>query len=896
MFEKFGKGPDAYFLFSDGLDSSSSITSTKTKHPIVALSSSSEADSDLLEHIASASCGVHVNLLTQSTNHVIGTIENVRSNINISELNGCVDVFTSLNRDRISILGKLAGNSVHVILDNQERVFKDIKIDTQNSSESNCIARFWAGRKAKEIEILKSNKDLILELGRKYGIVTSDTSLIVLETVDQYIEHQIEPPDSLPEFQKLFRSQQQHVQIKKKAEFKSHLERIISLWKKRTEWWEEEYKSEYLEKKRREEIKKSLIRPESVIHRNMRRGAGTTQDESLSFIQAPDEALEENNSPEVFYSLAGSSQSDEVCEDFEPEVNIQENVAKVSIKPWDPSTPYLDQIKSVAKHKQYSEYLNQSKLYTDSPSFYLDCGNYFLQQAELSLGFRILSNLEELRLDDVALLRIYAWRLLQAGIFNTAIEVLERIKSFREDEPQSHRDLALALSERWEMHNDPTDAIRAIDLFYDVVCREWDRFEEIELIALMELNRLVALARDKNITIPSRIDSRLLKHLDLDIRISLSWDADLTDVDLHVFEPNGGHAYYSNNLTQIGGLVSKDFTQGYGPEEYILRHAMPGKYLIKAHYYGSHQQALCGPCTVTSTVFTNFGRDSEKKQMMTLRLDKASDQELIGELLIDGPDWTDDIRNDVIMIHEHRELDDFKAITKGMSISKVKSLVGTPDDIEGEQAILFVYHLGSKEKIHLIFSPILESATHITDTVESVFIGRTPVKPSNNNNEDSIYSNNEIAVSCIRVCNLLRRAGYITEHQFSEVEREYNVTGVRANQIVLAREFIEVDTLANFISRNFDYELIDIQDSNVDPTAVQIVEYGIAKKFLTLPISLTGDHLHVTMVDPTDDNIVQSLAQVTGKNIIASVSHEHEIIEAYRVYYGISDEEYSSFY
>ncbi len=31
--------------------------------------------------------------------------------------------------------------------------------------------------------------------------------------------------------------------------------------------------------------------------------------------------------------------------------------------------------------------------------------------------------------------------------------------------------------------------------------------------------------------------------LDLDVCISMSWDADLTDVDLHVFEPPSEHAY-----------------------------------------------------------------------------------------------------------------------------------------------------------------------------------------------------------------------------------------------------------------------------------------------------------------------------------------------------------------
>ncbi len=35
--------------------------------------------------------------------------------------------------------------------------------------------------------------------------------------------------------------------------------------------------------------------------------------------------------------------------------------------------------------------------------------------------------------------------------------------------------------------------------------------------------------------------------------------------------------YYGRNRTPSGGLVSRDFTQGYGPEEYMIRVGIPGK-------------------------------------------------------------------------------------------------------------------------------------------------------------------------------------------------------------------------------------------------------------------------------------------------------------------------------
>ena len=47
-------------------------------------------------------------------------------------------------------------------------------------------------------------------------------------------------------------------------------------------------------------------------------------------------------------------------------------------------------------------------------------------------------------------------------------------------------------------------------------------------------------------------------------------------------EPSGEKAFYSHNRTATGGLVSCDFTGGYGPEEYMVHRAAPGKYKIEA--------------------------------------------------------------------------------------------------------------------------------------------------------------------------------------------------------------------------------------------------------------------------------------------------------------------------
>ncbi len=60
------------------------------------------------------------------------------------------------------------------------------------------IAKLWAQKKISELDInYNANRQDIESLGKQFGIVTRNTSLIVLETVNDYIQYDIEPPAEL---------------------------------------------------------------------------------------------------------------------------------------------------------------------------------------------------------------------------------------------------------------------------------------------------------------------------------------------------------------------------------------------------------------------------------------------------------------------------------------------------------------------------------------------------------------------------------------------------------------------------------------------------------------------------------------------------------------------------
>ena len=158
---------------------------------------------------------------------------------------------------------------------------------------------------------------------------------------------------------------------------------------------------------------------------------------------------------------------------------------------------------------------------------------------------------------------------------------------------------------------------------------------QVAIFALEELNGLLAWCATNHVTIEiPQFDAAYRRDLPVGLRIVLAWDADETDIDLHVLEPNGEEAYYGHRRTAEGGFVSEDVTTGYGPEEYLAKDLQRGVYKVLTNYFASHQTTLTGATTVQATVYTNWGSANEKMQILTLRLDKPKDKVLIGEIAL----------------------------------------------------------------------------------------------------------------------------------------------------------------------------------------------------------------------------------------------------------------------
>jgi hypothetical protein len=302
--------------------------------------------------------------------------------------------------------------------------------------------------------------------------------------------------------------------------------------------------------------------------------------------------------------------------------------ARVELSGWNPDTPYLKALRQASN--AYAAYLELRREHGNAPAFFLDSADFFRNEArQPALALRVLSNLAEIGDENTALLRVLGYRLSQWDRPDLAVRPFEDALAQRPEEPQSHRDLALALA-----HQQTPDNARATALLWHVATTPWsNRFPDVDLIALHELTALLAVHPDTDISALA-IPPELLAPVTTGLRVVLGWDADNTDIDLWVIDPAGEPVYYSRPRSASGGHISRDFTGGYGPEVFTIARPLPGTYRVQTHYFGDRRQSLTGPVTVQVEFQTGFGSREPTRVATTRRLESTRERMEVGQFQV----------------------------------------------------------------------------------------------------------------------------------------------------------------------------------------------------------------------------------------------------------------------
>lgn len=645
-----GEKADEVLLFSDGLSTLGSREAALPDAPVIAVNSAAQAAPAVLRGLAEGSGGEFLDLSAGTVDEALDALRTqplafLGATVQEGKVSGLLPAKGALVRGGFGLAGALESDSATLRLafgfGRGVAFTKVVKVGAGAGSAAPA-RRLWAQKKLAELERDPAgNKDAITDLGTRFSIVTEGTSLIVLDALEDYVRYRIVPPADMRDA--YWQRVKAEGAVAQRQE-QERLDRVLAQWKERQAWWEKAFNPPSMKEKDvlqdgrgqalhgyaaggvaggapREMPRPTAAAPPAPPASADRASSPSPQLESL--------ARGERKKAERRAGGPGRQDAAKTLED-RSETGLDDNdstsrPAAIQLKTWDPNTPYLKALKGLPKAERYGAYLRLRKDWEQQPGFFLDVADLLRQDGAERLALRVLSNLAELRLEDAALFRVLGHRLMQVHKPVLAMGVFEKVKRWRPEEPQSSRDLALAYAEGGEPQ-------RAAELLWDVVKGSWDsRFRDVNLIALGELNAL--LARTRQAVHVKGMEKAFQRNLPVDIRVVLNWDTNDSDMDLHVVDPRGETCFYGHQATALGGRISADVTGGYGPEEFLLRKAIPGKYLIKANYYGTRQQTVIGATTVKLELYLRYGTFKVENKSTILRLSGDSRMVDVGEFV-----------------------------------------------------------------------------------------------------------------------------------------------------------------------------------------------------------------------------------------------------------------------
>lgn len=608
---------DEYLLFSDGISSFGANIFNVDK-PFYTIASSPTSNYGVLKMIAQKVGGKFINLNENS-------VENAFKQINESSVqflgiinNTAGEVYPISTNDvnnGISIAGisQYPNAKLTMMFGRNGKVEFNKELDLSKATQNLEISKIWAQSKVNYLELNpEQNKTEIEEIGKQFSIVTSNTSLIVLENVSDYVKYKINPPVELQnEFNRLSKQGFEQNETRKADLLKNAIVKAKEL----KEWWKKDFK--YIKPKYPKPVGDSTTYLEETVQVNMvmpepRTTAVMEMESSAEQAMVVTANGVRRESRSLGYAsanfVADKKMKDESSASV-PEIKI------VNVKS---DKEYMKLIE--ASKNPYQTYLDLRNDYAETPAYYFDVATFFFQKKERETGLKILSSIADLGLEDAELYKMLAYKLKEIEEYQTELFITKKVLEWRPFDAQSYRDYALALQDNEQYQS-------ALEYLYKVLTNDYSveittRDRDITEIIVPEVNNLISLHR-KELNL-SKINKDIIVDIPVDIRVVMNWNKDMTVIDLWVTDPNGEKCFYGHRTTAIGGRMSEDVTQGFGPEQFMLKKAIKGKYKIETNFFGERQMSISGPTTISAEIYLMYSSGKQMKKMITFQNNKPN--------------------------------------------------------------------------------------------------------------------------------------------------------------------------------------------------------------------------------------------------------------------------------
>ena len=196
---------DEFILMTDGISTFGNAEIKLSGTPVYVINSQTTAQHSYLNYVAQKTGGTYINLTKLTTDEGVALLANQPFRYLGAEYEkGTVEETypgsPALVQKEFSLAGILLKEEATITLKfgigNRVMSREIIHLKKEPASDTGLLTRrIWAQKKMAELDMqYDKNKLAIIELGKEYSIVTRDTSLIVLDSIADYVRNPQSPP------------------------------------------------------------------------------------------------------------------------------------------------------------------------------------------------------------------------------------------------------------------------------------------------------------------------------------------------------------------------------------------------------------------------------------------------------------------------------------------------------------------------------------------------------------------------------------------------------------------------------------------------------------------------------------------------------------------------------
>jgi Ca-activated chloride channel homolog len=241
-------GVDEILLVSDGLANYDADALAAPQLPTHTIQSSPRANTRLLQRWADGSGGRYIDLTQLSADEAAQLLRTAPLRITGISSDGATDFASSravATDGRMDIAGVMTEAAATVTIELTDALGHKRSVShriTAQATPSSLAPALWGERRVAALEgQAHLHRAAIRRIGQQVGLVTRDTSLLVLERVEDYVRFDIEPPAPL---RAAYEARLSTVRREQSATRSQHLERVVGAFKARVAWWEQSFPKE----------------------------------------------------------------------------------------------------------------------------------------------------------------------------------------------------------------------------------------------------------------------------------------------------------------------------------------------------------------------------------------------------------------------------------------------------------------------------------------------------------------------------------------------------------------------------------------------------------------------------------------------------------------------------